>query len=110
MNQDLVIGYCTVGSDEQAQKIAKILLEEKLAACVNTIPGLRSAYWWHGQIEEATELLLIIKTRASHTDEIIQVIKREHEYEVPEVIFIPIIKGSQEYLDWILDSTDQTGA
>jgi periplasmic divalent cation tolerance protein len=98
--------YClvlvTAPEEDSARKIAARLVEEKLAACVNLIPGVNSLYRWEGEVEEDREVLLIIKSRteliASH---LVPLIHSLHPYQVPEVIALPIIAGSQEYLDWL---------
>lgn len=97
--------YCvcliTTDSNEVAQQIAKEIVEEKLAACVNIISNIKSTYRWQGKIESSQELLLIIKTKAILAKDIIKFVKDRHNYSVPEIIFLPIIDGNEEYLDWI---------
>jgi len=91
----------TASSVEEAQKISSLLLEQRKAACVNILPGVSSSYWWKGKIETASETLLIIKSRASLSDEIVKLVKHAHSYSVPEVIALPIISGNPDYLAWI---------
>ena len=93
--------YITVPSREVGQEIATVLVEGKLAACVNIIPGITSIYGWQGEIEQDEELLLVAKTRADLFDRLATAVKRIHPYEVPEVIALPIVAGSNEYLAWI---------
>ena len=90
----------TVGSLEQGEKIAKALLTEKLAACINMFP-VNSWYWWEGEINSDREYQLIIKTDVNRLAELTNKIKTLHDYEVPEIIAIPIIAGSKSYLDWL---------
>jgi periplasmic divalent cation tolerance protein len=90
----------TATNQEEAEKIAQELVEKKMAACVN-IFDIASIYWWSGKIDQATEALGIIKTKKNLIETIIEEIKANHSYECPEVIAIPIIAGSKEYLDWI---------
>jgi len=98
---DRIIVLITAGSEEEAHKIAKLLVNEKKAACVNIVPGVDSLFHWKGKIDSARESLLLVKTRASLLSEIISLIKEIHSYEVPEIIALPIIDGSDEYLKWL---------
>jgi periplasmic divalent cation tolerance protein len=93
----------TASNQEEADKIAQELVEKKLAACVNLF-DIASIYWWGGKIDQDTEALGIIKTKKDLIETIIEEIKVNHSYECPEVIAVPIIAGSKEYLDWIDDS------
>ena len=88
-----------------AEKLAKGLIEERLAACVNTIPGVRSFYRWQGKIENDTEVQLLIKTRRGRFDELAAWIKANHPYEVPEIVAIPAERVSDEYLAWAVEQT-----
>jgi len=96
-----IVVLVTVGSRENAQKIADQLLSEKKAACVNIIPQVDSHFWWHGKIENADEYLLIIKTRAALLDEVEKIVKQIHPYTVPEIIALPIIGGNKDFLNWV---------
>ena len=96
-----VVVLITVGSEEEASKIAKLLVNKKKAACVNIVPRVDSLFRWKGKIESARESLLLVKTRASLLPEIIDLVKQVHSYEVPEIIALPIISGSKEYLKWL---------
>jgi periplasmic divalent cation tolerance protein len=98
---DRIIVLVTAGSEVEAHKIAKLLVKEKKAACVNIVPGVDSLFRWKGKIDSARESLLLVKTRASVFSEIISLIKETHSYEVPEIIALPIISGSEEYLKWL---------
>lgn len=98
---DRIIVLITVGSEEEAHKIAELLVNEKKAACVNIVPGIDSLFWWEGKIDSAQESLLLVKTRASLFPEIVELVKRMHSYEVPEIIALPIIAGSEDYLKWL---------
>jgi len=98
---DRIIVLITAGSEEEAHKIAKLLVNEKKAACVNIVPGVDSLFHWKGKIDSARESLLLVKTRASLLSEIISLIKEIHSYEVPEIIALPIIDGSDESLKWL---------
>ena len=93
----------TAGSKEEAQKIARALVERLLAACVNII-AVESIYRWEGEVEQAQEWLLVIKTTDDAFDRVRAAIKELHSYEVPECISIPVEDGSAEYLQWVGDS------
>lgn len=92
---------CTCPSQEVAHRLAKILVESNLAACVNIIPTMISIYAWQGQLEEEPECLLLIKTLESHYEALEASIETEHPYECPEIMAFPISTGSHRYLQWI---------
>ncbi len=96
---------CTVPSEEVAERLARPLLEERLAACVNILPGVRSMYRWQGEIEDDRELLLMIKTDARCYQQVEQRIRELHPYEVCEVLALDVVAGSKPYLDWLLGET-----
>jgi len=101
-----IIVLITAGNEEEAHKIARLLINEKKAACVNIVPRVGSLFRWKGKVDSARENLLLVKSRASLLSEIISLVKEVHSYEVPEIIALPIIGGSEEYLKW-LDSACQ---
>lgn len=102
MNQDeYAVFLVTASSPEEAAKLANLLLERHLAACVNILPAVDSSYWWKGNLESARESLLIIKSKASLGERIVSLVKEAHSYQVPEVIALPIIGGNPDYLAWI---------
>jgi len=92
-------------SEDEAIKIARVLVEERLAACVNVVGPVRSVYRWRGAIEDAREHLLIIKIRAHMYAKVERRVKELHSYEVPEVIALPLAGGSRRYLEWLLEAT-----
>ena len=96
-----IIILITMDSKKEAEQIAHVLLEHKKAACVNILSGVDSYFWWENNIDSAREILLVVKSKASLLSEIIDLVKKTHSYEVPEVIAMPIIGGNQDYLDWI---------
>jgi periplasmic divalent cation tolerance protein len=98
-----IVILVTTGTETEAHKIAELLLTKRKAACVNIVPSVDSSFWWQGKLDSARESLLIIKTRASLLPEIIELVKSVHSYEVPEIIALPIIGGSEDYLKWIDD-------
>lgn len=97
----------TVDSAERARKIADILLERRRAACVNIVPGVHSRFWWQGAIDTAEEAMLVIKTRAALVDEVVDLVRRNHPADLAEVIALPIVGGSPEYLAWIDEETEK---
>ncbi len=99
------IVYTTVGSEEEAVLIARTVVEEKLAACANIIPTIRSIYRWQGKIEDERESLIFIKTRSDSVKTLIARIKELHTYDVPDIVAIPIEKGYQPYLDWVVENS-----
>ena len=101
---DPVVVVVTASSDEEATLIGKKLVGEEFAACVNIIPNIRSIYVWKGELCDDGEVLLIIKSRKSHIDKIVKRVKDLHSYQVPEVIALPIIQGSEDYLSWMEES------
>ena len=102
MSEFLVV-YITA-SGENAKDLASALVREKLAACVNRIPGVESTYTWEGRVERDTEDLLIVKTRADLFDRLKKRVQALHGYDVPEIIAVPIVQGSESYLEWMTAS------
>ncbi len=98
---DKIIVLSTCDSEEQASQIARRLVEQRLAACVNIVPGMRSVYRWKEKIEDAAEILLVIKSRRDLFPALRAEIERIHSYEVPETVAIQIVDGSQAYLGWL---------
>ena len=96
-----IVIFITTDADEEAHKIAELLLDKRKAACVNIVARVDSLFWWQGKLDSAQESLLIIKTKASLLPDIISLVKRVHSYEVPEIIALPIIGGNEDYLKWI---------
>ena len=105
MNEHCII-YITAGSKEEANKLSRGLVEEKLAFCVNTVPGIQSTYQWEGKIHVDDEILLIVKTRQDRYEALERWVKQNHSYDVPEIISLPIQKGLPEYLQAIDDWVD----
>jgi len=107
---DCIIVFVTAGSEEVAERIGKAVVEERLAACANIVPGVRSIYRWKGRIEDDRELLIIMKTRAALFPRLRDRIRQLHTYEVPEIICADIRDGLPDYLKWIVDSTDDVSS
>jgi len=100
-----IVVLITVPSEEDAANIGYTLVAEKLAACVNIVEGIRSIYAWQGEVHDEPECLLVVKTVAENFDALAERVKELHSYEVPEIIALPILKGSTEYLDWVWENT-----
>ncbi|MGC1448577.1 MAG: divalent-cation tolerance protein CutA [Candidatus Sulfotelmatobacter sp.] len=98
---DKRIVLSTAGSEEEAQKIARHLVENQLAACVNIVPRIESIYRWQGKVESSREWLMLIKTSAERFPEVRDAIRELHSYELPECVAINIEDGSLEYLQWL---------
>ena len=92
-----------VGAQPDAERIARALVEERLAACVNVVPGITSIYRWKGTVEQEPELLLVMKTLAEQVDALKARLLELHPYDLPEVVVIPIGDGHKPYLDWLAE-------
>ncbi len=103
--KEQIFVFCTVPDKEVASRIGRTIIEKKLAACVSWGTEVHSVYRWNGQIEEATELNLTIKTVRAKYDEIQQLIQTLHPYELPEIVSMPVLNGLEPYLQWISRET-----
>ena len=102
MNDQAIVVMITAPSQEVARQIAMALLEAKLAACANVLPGVRSYYTWKGQPQEDEEVLMLVKTRAAlFESQLVPAVKAVHPYELPEIIALPVQMGLEGYLRWI---------
>jgi periplasmic divalent cation tolerance protein len=101
-----IVVYVTAPNEEEAGEIARSLVEDKLAGCVNIVKNMRSIYRWQGKIEDEDEVLMIVKTRKEHFAHIREMVKRLHSYSVPEIIALPIVAGSEDYLTWLKEETN----
>lgn len=101
----VLIALSTAPDEAAATAIARAVVEARVAACVNIVPQLRSIYRWRGQVEEAGEWLLLIKTAADRRTDLQRVLDELHPYEVPELVFIDVVDGLPAYLRWVLDET-----
>jgi periplasmic divalent cation tolerance protein len=99
--QDFIVAYVTAGSPAEGERLARALVEERLAACVNRIAPVQSVYRWQGKVEQSEEQLLIIKTRKALFTALGKRVRELHSYSVPEIIALPIIDGSDDYLRWL---------
>jgi periplasmic divalent cation tolerance protein len=103
---DFIVVLITAPSPEVGERIAAALLEAKLAACASILPGVHSIYTWKGALQKDEEILLVVKTRAElFHQQLVPTVKAVHPYEVPEIIALPVVMGSQDYLDWIAAET-----
>jgi len=106
MPDQFIVVLITAPSPEVGEQIAAALLEQKLAACVNILPAVQSIYTWQGTVQNDREVLLVVKSRAAlFAERLVPAVKAVHPYEVPEIIALPILMGSQSYLDWIAAET-----
>jgi uncharacterized protein involved in tolerance to divalent cations len=104
---EFIVVYVTAGSADEGERIAGALVEERLAACVNRVTGVRSTYRWEGRVERADEELLIVKTSRDLFERLKKRIAELHSYSVPEIIALPIIDGSESYLKWLHEELEK---
>jgi periplasmic divalent cation tolerance protein len=102
-----VFVYTTYPSLVEAERIGKAVLEQRLAACVNILPGMISHYWWQGAIERGEEVVMIIKTRASLAESVRAAVKSMHPYTTPAILVLPIEGGEPGYLQWLMQETER---
>jgi periplasmic divalent cation tolerance protein len=98
---DKILVSTTCGSAEEAQKLARMLVEERLAACVQIVPRIASVYRWRGAVEESEEWLLLAKSRRGLFEELRRRIRAAHSYELPEIAALSVVDGEPDYLEWI---------
>ena len=103
--QDVVVALCTAPA-EHAEPLARQLVEERVCACVNVVPGLRSFFRWQGAVDVADEALLVVKTTAAAAGRLTARITELHPYDVPEVLVLPVTRGLGAYLAWVADAVD----
>lgn len=98
---DALVVLITAGSEEEAERIASTLVNELLAACVSVVPGITSVYRWEGEVKRDREWLLVVKTQRDVLNDLVGRVQALHSYDVPEVIALPIVGGSEPYLRWL---------
>ena len=102
---DTIVIYITVPNADEAKSLAQTLVREKLVACVNIVSGIQSVYSWEGSIQTENELLLICKSRTERFEALKNRVQSLHSYDVPEIISIPILNGSEPYLNWVRENS-----
>ena len=103
---DIIVIYCTVPNKKLAKSITKIIMRHKLAACVSMVDRVQSVFSWDGEICEEKEILMMIKTRRANYGKVKLVIEDMHTYSVPEIIALPIVDCSEDYLKWLIKETE----
>ncbi|MDX1556567.1 MAG: divalent-cation tolerance protein CutA [Xanthomonadales bacterium] len=99
------VALCACPDGDTAERMAKGLVEARLAACVNIVSGVRSLYRWQGKVQDDAETLMVIKSTAPRIEALTAWLRANHPYEVPEVVCLPVVGGSAEYLDWVASET-----
>lgn len=102
---EAIVVYITAPNEDEAARIAKTIVQERLAACVNIVKGIRSIYNWQGKIEDDSEVLMIVKTQRHLFELLKRRVKELHSYTVPEIIALSVIEGSEDYLNWLKKAT-----
>ncbi len=103
--ESFILVMTTLPSREEAEQLAERLLKARLIACANIVPAVSSLFHWKGKLDRAEEVLVLMKSRKKYFKDLTEWIQAHHSYEVPEIIALPIVAGSQEYLDWIEEET-----
>lgn len=103
---EFLLVLSTASSAAEAKRIANLLIRQHLSACVNLVPGIESRYWWQGKVATSKEVLLLIKTTRKRLSRLALVLKKNHSYDVPEIIALPLSWGDQVYLQWLKKSVE----
>lgn len=104
---DIVVILVTAPDAESGRRVARDLLDRRLVACANLVPGIRSMFWWKEALEESEEVLVLLKARGSDVGAIAARVEEVHPYEVPEVLALPVTRGLEAYVNWVHDETDR---
>ena len=107
MSDQVIVGLSSCPNEATAKRIAEALVSERLATCVNRVPGMVSTYFWDGRLQDEAEILLIIKTTAARQAELAARLKVLHPYELPELIVLPVTGGNERYLQWVRDGVGE---
>ena len=102
---DSVLVYITAANATEAEALGRALVERRLAACVNILPGCRSLFWWEGRVQEEAEVPLLVKTAADRLEALTAAVKELHSYSVPCVAAVPLVGGNAAFLEWIVTAT-----
>ncbi len=102
---EAIIVYATFPNRESAVEVAEALINARLGACINLLPGMTSVYRWEGCVETAEEVVMIVKTRAALREDVVLLMEDRHPYDTPAILVLDVVGGSQRYLDWIVDET-----
>ena len=102
---EVLVVLVTAPSAEKAAELGRVLVSERVAACANVLPGIRSIYWWEGKVQDEPEVLLLLKTARTRFDALRDRVLALHPYQLPEVIALPVEAGSTKYLEWITRET-----
>ena len=102
---DTLLVFTNLPDRAAALELARVLVDKRLAACVNVLNGCTSVYRWNGEVEQAEEVPVLIKTRSARYEELEAAIRELHPYELPEVIAVPVVRGLPDYLDWVAEET-----
>jgi len=97
--------YVTTSSEEEAARIGKTIVEQRLAACANVIKSMRSFYWWEGAVQDDNESILILKTKEELVGKLVEAVKSLHSYDVPCVVTLPVMEGNLDFLKWVKEET-----
>jgi len=101
MDERFAVVLVTVPDMETGRRLARTVLEARVAACVNLVPGMESHYWWQGKLDQSAEVLLLIKTTSDKIGHLERIVLANHPYDTPELIVLQITQGTKQYLDWI---------
>lgn len=104
--EEVIVVFMTAANREEAGRLAEMLVEKRLAACVQILPEIESVYRWQGKVERQREVLLIAKTTRSNFEELEKEVRARHSYETPEIVALPLSAGSGPYLEWLKTSVD----
>jgi periplasmic divalent cation tolerance protein len=103
----VVVILVTAPDGQVAESLARVLVEERLVACVNVVPGLKSLYWWEGSVQSSDEVLMLAKARKGDVEAVAARVRELHPYEVPEVVATEVVAGLDSYLDWVNSETER---
>jgi len=104
-NDDIVLVYITAGTGDEARRIGRELVTQRLAACANIFDSATSFFWWEGAVQEETEAALVVKTKSALLDHLISKVKELHSYSCPCIVAFPVIRGNPAFLEWIRNET-----